>query len=383
MFFPYNTDAPVYHWPYLTVVLIAVNLLVLIGYYGGEVDAHEWMLRYDGALHPSQWITSNFLHAGPIHLLGNMFFLWPFGLVVEGKVGWWKFLLIYLGIGVVQSACEQAVMLPFATSTSAEGSMGASAIIFGLIGVAWVWAPRNEVTCAFFLIFRAIEFEISILVFGALMLAWQLFFVIFGATSGSELLHISGAVIGVGVGMAMLRLGLVDCEGYDVISVFRDKEGRTDDDPLADEQNLFEDEPTEFQQQAARATFRKYVRAGNPQAAIKLLQKLDEQDQPLVLDRSELAALIAALHKKRFWQDSAPLMAEYLERFEEKADTVRLKLAQICVIELDRPLRALELLKGIDATSLSHECKRLYQQLIARAKKMQAEGTLELDDEKW
>ena len=162
----------------------------------------------------------------------------------------------------------------------------------------------------------------------------------------------------------MLQLGLVDCEGYDVISVFRDKEGQTEDDSLADARNLLEGGPTGFQLQAARATFRKYVKAGNPQAAIKLLQKLDEQNQPLVPDRTELAALIAALHKKRAWRDSAPLMAEYLERFEEKADAVRLKLAQICVVELDRPLRALELLKDVDAASLSHEQKRLHQQLI-------------------
>jgi membrane associated rhomboid family serine protease len=381
MLFPYNTDAPVYHWPYVTVLLMAANVLVQIGYYGGQVDAHEWMLRYDGALHPEQWVTSNFLHAGPIHLIGNMFFLWPFGLVVEGKVGWWKFLLIYLGIGAVQAACQQAVMLPF--ETSAAGSMGASAVIFGLLGIAWVWAPRNEVTCAFFLLYRAVEFEISILFFGALMVAWQLYFVLFGTTSGSELLHLSGAVIGVGVGLAMLKMGLVDCEGYDVISVFRDKEGQRDDLNLPEEQNSLDGEPTEFQQQAARATFRNLVQAGNTQAALGLLRKLEEQAQPLVLERRELAALIAALHNKRLWRESAPFMAEYLERFEESADSVRLKLAQICIVELDRPGRAIELLKCVDGASLSSEQKRVHQKLVARAKTMQAEGTLELDDQGW
>ncbi|MCH7591138.1 rhomboid family intramembrane serine protease, partial [PVC group bacterium] len=41
----------------------------------------------------------NFVHFGEAHLVANMFFLWVFGLVVEGKTGWWKYLLIYFGIG--------------------------------------------------------------------------------------------------------------------------------------------------------------------------------------------------------------------------------------------------------------------------------------------
>jgi len=30
-----------------------------------------------------------------------MFFLWAFGIVVEGKLGWWKFLCVYLSIGIL------------------------------------------------------------------------------------------------------------------------------------------------------------------------------------------------------------------------------------------------------------------------------------------
>ena len=48
-----------------------------------------------GKFRPWQWLTANYMHADIFHLLGNMFVLWGFGLVVEGKVGWWRFLLIY------------------------------------------------------------------------------------------------------------------------------------------------------------------------------------------------------------------------------------------------------------------------------------------------
>src|SRR5690606_34534428 len=115
------------------------------------------LLQYGQGLKPWQWITSNFMHDGVLHLLGNMFILWGFGLVVEGKVGWLRFLAIYLGIGFVQCACEQTMML------MAEGgaSLGASAIAYGLIAIGLVWAPRNNMNCIFLLGFRPFFFELS------------------------------------------------------------------------------------------------------------------------------------------------------------------------------------------------------------------------------
>ena len=47
-------------------------------------------------IHPLQWLTNIFLHAGFFHLVGNMIFLWTFGFVVEGKLGWLPFTALYL-----------------------------------------------------------------------------------------------------------------------------------------------------------------------------------------------------------------------------------------------------------------------------------------------
>ncbi len=60
-----------------------------------------WGLTHGEGLHPVQWVTNNFLHGRIFHLVGNMIFLWGFGLVVEGKLGWWRFLLVYMGIGIL------------------------------------------------------------------------------------------------------------------------------------------------------------------------------------------------------------------------------------------------------------------------------------------
>src|SRR5262245_11868944 len=150
-FFPYSTDAPVYYWPLATVGLIVANIVVFALMAGGMItDPDAWMLSFADGLHAEQWLTSMFSHAGIEHLLGNMLFLWVFGLVVEGKLGWLKFLTCYLGIGLTQAMLEQIVMLGY--TGEVQGSLGASSAIFGLMAMAAVWAPKNEVTF-FYLIF--------------------------------------------------------------------------------------------------------------------------------------------------------------------------------------------------------------------------------------
>src|SRR3990167_10355995 len=49
------------------------------------------------------FVTSIFLHAGFLHILSNMWFLWIFGDNVEAKVGHVKYLIFYLFCGVAAS----------------------------------------------------------------------------------------------------------------------------------------------------------------------------------------------------------------------------------------------------------------------------------------
>ena len=49
-------------------------------------------------------MTSQFLHGGWLHVLGNLLFLWIFGNNVEDRFGRGWFLLFYLGGGVVAGA---------------------------------------------------------------------------------------------------------------------------------------------------------------------------------------------------------------------------------------------------------------------------------------
>ncbi|MGO9924108.1 MAG: rhomboid family intramembrane serine protease, partial [Isosphaeraceae bacterium] len=160
---PTGTDAPIYHWPYATVGLIVVNAALLFAVpprsSTPKLDENDEVIadvqnvtnfeRYalalgDGRLHPLQWVTHNFLHYGLGHLLGNMLFLWAFGIVVEGKLGVVKYLLLYLAIGTLHGAFVQTLLMRSGMGTHAAG---ASAVVYGLLAVSMVWAPRNELNC--------------------------------------------------------------------------------------------------------------------------------------------------------------------------------------------------------------------------------------------
>ena len=138
---PYRVDGPIDHRPWGTGAIIVTNLLVavVLGFPGdgGLIDA---MPVHYGTLNPLTWVTSVFTHYGWRHLLSNMFFLWWFGVIVEGLAGWRKFLPLYLAIGVAVSALVQILML------GSEGqAAGASGAIFGTMAVAALWAPESKV----------------------------------------------------------------------------------------------------------------------------------------------------------------------------------------------------------------------------------------------
>ena len=118
MMIPWGTDAPIYHWPIVTGAMILANVAVFVGEVN-DVVGPEWALALGDGLHPLQWLTHNFLHIGLGHLIGNVIFLWAFGIIVEGKLGALPFLALYLAIGVAHGAAVQTLMLGIEEPTRA------------------------------------------------------------------------------------------------------------------------------------------------------------------------------------------------------------------------------------------------------------------------
>lgn len=223
---PLNTDAPIYYWPWMTLVLIAANAVTffLTGF-GRETDG--WLLQFGNGLHPLEWLACNFLHFGWLHLIGNMVFLWGFGMIVEGKLGWWRFLSLYLFIGVLGAAFIQLVMLGHKNELTITGVGGSSLVVFGLLAVCMIWAPKNELDVFLWFGFRPMTVEISNLVFGTWYIAEQLFCAwLSGFSMGSSVGHLVGAFWGAALGVAMLKLGWVDCENWDLFALWSGRLGQ-------------------------------------------------------------------------------------------------------------------------------------------------------------
>ena len=222
MFFvPLSTDAPIYYRPWGTLGLIVANVLVFILWVtGGFGDPEDVMARYGlvhgSGLHLVQWVTSSFLHGGIAHLTLNMFFLWAFGLVVEGKVGTGPFLGIFATIAIGECAIEQVSLLWMEPGVT----FGTSSAIYGLMAMALIWAPRNEMTVGYTWVLRTGLWDVPIQTFAVLMIVLQVAMAaLLRFRFSGELLHLAGAAIGAGLAWLFLSKGWGDCENCALFSV--------------------------------------------------------------------------------------------------------------------------------------------------------------------
>ena len=89
--------------------------------------------------------TAMFLHGSPLHLAGNMLFLWIFGDNVEEVLGTFGYLLAYLLCGVAGTAAQIA-----AAPNALIPTLGASGAIAGMMGAYIIWFPHNRVRVLLF-----------------------------------------------------------------------------------------------------------------------------------------------------------------------------------------------------------------------------------------
>ena len=132
--------------PLVTYALMALNVLFfLVELSGGDAFIGEW------AFVPSRFLanpfgglltlfTSMFMHAGWVHLGGNMLYLWIFGDNVEDRFGHMKFTIFYLLCGLAATFAQLAFSLG-----SNVPNLGASGAIAGVLGAYILLFPRAKV----------------------------------------------------------------------------------------------------------------------------------------------------------------------------------------------------------------------------------------------
>jgi membrane associated rhomboid family serine protease len=149
---PISDDNPTRTTPYVTYLLIVLNLLA----YGVET----WLLSVHGdayviagyGLVPTRIaadpggeaftvLTSMFMHGGFGHLASNLLFLWIFGDNVEDAIGHLRYVVFYLVSGVCAAAAQVLI-----DPTSPAAMVGASGAIAGVLGAYLVLYPRAPIT---------------------------------------------------------------------------------------------------------------------------------------------------------------------------------------------------------------------------------------------
>ena len=208
--FPLSDVIPSRTTPVVTIALIAINAAVfLYQVFLSDVALALFVGSY--ALIPAwfNWtalFTSQFLHAGWLHAIGNMLYLWIFGDNVEDRLGHVPFLVFYLGSGAA-AALLQTLFNPF----SNVPMVGASGAIAGVMGAYFVLYPHSRVLTAVFLIIFFDIVEIPAIFFLGIWFLMQLLSGV-GSLGASHAAgggtafwaHIGGFVAGAAIG-AVLR----------------------------------------------------------------------------------------------------------------------------------------------------------------------------------
>ena len=136
--------------PLCTIAIAAANVLIFLGlYFMGMTEDSAFMMEHGAMYVPylmngEQYytlITSMFLHFGFSHLMNNMVMLLVIGYSLEPEIGKIRFLLIYLGSGLMGNL----VSAWFDVSQGSYAvSAGASGAIFGIVGALLYVAIRNH-----------------------------------------------------------------------------------------------------------------------------------------------------------------------------------------------------------------------------------------------
>ncbi|MGI5836154.1 MAG: rhomboid family intramembrane serine protease [Chloroflexota bacterium] len=202
------------HFPFVTLLLIAINVAVFL-YALSLGSGYSRFIQTFGVV-PAEitigrdiWppspipvyltlITSMFLHAGILHLAGNMIFLWVFGDNVEDVLGHLAFLGFYLVCGIVASLL-QIISNPI----SPIPNVGASGAIAGVLGGYLLLFPRANVRTLLFAVpfitITRVSAVLLILVWFAFQLASALLELGFAGVRGSGVAfwaHIGGFIAG-------------------------------------------------------------------------------------------------------------------------------------------------------------------------------------------
>ena len=155
---PFADDTPRNSFPFVTVGLIALNVLMFLYQLLLQSSGQLETFILQAALVPIEvtngldlessfdFFTSMFMHGDFLHLGGNMLYLWIFGDNVEDTLGHGLFLVFYLGCGIFADFAH--ILTNF---NSTIPTLGASGAVAGVLGAYMVIHPQARVRTLIFM----------------------------------------------------------------------------------------------------------------------------------------------------------------------------------------------------------------------------------------
>ena len=211
MLLPLRTDSPLRTTPYMNWALIGANVAMFIVQKARpEVEATYSLYAH------SPWvpafITYSFLHAGFMHLAGNMLFLYLFGNNVNDKMGHIGYLLFYLA-GAVFAAIGYVAASPIG------GLIGASGAVWAVTGAYLVLFPRANVSVIYYFILIG-HIELPSWIFVLIQAVRD----VIGLGMPSQVAHVAhlaGGLFGFAVSLSLLGAQLLPRDQFDVWALFK------------------------------------------------------------------------------------------------------------------------------------------------------------------
>jgi membrane associated rhomboid family serine protease len=328
------------------------------------------------------YLTANFLHGGWLHLIGNMWFLWLAGFVLEDVWGRWLYSLFYLIAGA-------AALQFYAWSNpgSITPTLGASGAVAALMGAFLVRFPKMKIEMAWLFMFKLYRFKAAAYWLLPLWLGSEIFFGSLSGSSGgvAHWAHVGGFLFGALAAVAIQHSGLEQKAN----KAIEEKVGWTNDPELEQANGMME----HGQLPEALAVLTNYVVAKpNSLDAWSLLRQIHTR-QNNTKDYLDATVKTCAMHLRAHeieaaFQDYAELTnsggsklpaaiwldlckgAEEMQDFERafteyqhlaqtypadrQALTAQLSAARLCLKRLNRPQEALALYQTAAASPIPH-----------------------------
>lgn len=321
-----------------------------------------------------QFISYQFLHAGPMHLLGNMLFLFVFGPPVEDRIGRAGFLTLYLVGGAAAGAAHLALSGDTIAGTYfVNPVVGASGSVAAVTGAFLMLFPGTGVRILLFF------FIIGIYTIPAW---WMILFavlkdLVFAAsdTGVAHIAHLGGYAFGFGAAFALLAMKVIPREPYDLFTIGRQAKRRREfreltTKPLADR---VWDAPkgakdgrnsapkpkrpsarTEAEMQR-RGAVHSAVDKGDLDAAARNYLQLVEHHGEQCLSRDAQLAIANHLHASGDHQHAALAYRLFTAKFTADSETNRVRLMHAILLAryLNDPIGAHRELDDIEEHKLS------------------------------